>query len=56
MKVRMTVTIDVDEDVYELEYGVSREELRENVRSYVLNALQCSAAGDSGAFRDVVLR
>lgn len=56
MKVRITLTLDIDPEVWGLEYGAAPEDMRDDVRSYVLDAIQQSAAGDSGAIREVALR
>ncbi|MGW7515092.1 hypothetical protein ACWGJ2_05810 [Streptomyces sp. NPDC054796] len=40
MKVRMIITLDLDADAWATEYGVSREEVRADVKSYIATALQ----------------
>ena len=37
MKVRVSFTVDIDPDVWELEYGVAREDVREDVKAHVEN-------------------
>lgn len=39
MKVRMTVTLDVDVNEWMLAYGLERKDVREDVLGYVSNAL-----------------
>ena len=50
MKVRITLTIDVDRESWSDMYGTTdaATEVREDVRSYVLNQIQQSAAADDG--------
>lgn len=50
MKVRVTLTIDVDRESWSTIYGTTEgaNEVRDDVRSYVLNQIQQSAAADEG--------
>lgn len=56
MKVRITLTVDVDQDAWYETYGDDRDEIRENVKSYVLNHIQCSAAAEEEAITAVTAR
>jgi hypothetical protein len=51
MKVRVSLTIDVDREAWLNIYGrgETAAEIREDVRSYVLEYVQGSAASDEGA-------
>ena len=40
MKVRITLTLDVDEKAWALEYGVSVNEVRKDVQTYVTEAVR----------------
>lgn len=53
MRVRVTLTVDVDPDAWEMTYGTPRFELREDVREYVREHVQGSAAADEGAILGV---
>lgn len=54
MKVAITLTVTVDPETWEDEYGVAgAAALREDVRSYVTTLVQGSAAACSGAISDV---
>ncbi|MBP6997916.1 MAG: hypothetical protein KBB39_17415 [Phycicoccus sp.] len=50
MKVRVTLTIDVDRDAWNSIYGNGdgAAEVRDDVRAYVLEQVQGSAAADEG--------
>lgn len=50
MKVRITLTIDVDRESWSVIYGTTdaATDVREGVRSYVLNQIQQSDAADEG--------
>ncbi len=52
MKVRVTLTIDVDRDAWNSIYGNGNgdgaAEVRDDVRAYVLEQVQGSAAADEG--------
>jgi len=37
MKIKIEFTVDVDPEAWELNYGTSRNEIRDNVKDYVLN-------------------
>lgn len=55
MKVRVTLVIDVDLDAHAQTYGAypTDSENRQDVKEYVLNHIQSSAAVDEGVFREV---
>lgn len=53
MKVVMTVTIDVDVDAWRLEYGISKEFVPEDARSYVGEQLTSMRALENGLFTKV---
>ncbi len=51
MKVRVTITVEVDPEIWTLEYGVnSTAEIRDDVKTYVVVAVRDSAASEVGAF------
>lgn len=56
MKVRVTLTIEVDPESWDMTYGVEPERIRTDVREYVLNQVQGSAASDEGAIVSVTLK
>jgi hypothetical protein len=37
MKVKIEFTIDIDQDTWQQEYGIAREDVREDVKTYVIN-------------------
>jgi hypothetical protein len=45
MKVRVTITLDIDPDAWALEYGCDVDEVREDVRAYVTNSTYANLAG-----------
>ena len=53
MKIRVSFTIDVDEEAWSLEYGVDKSEVRQDVKSHVLNALQSDHEASDGLWREV---
>lgn len=56
IKVRVSMTIEVDPEIWELEYGddpADKAALRETVRAYAQQQVAGSAAADSGAIRSV---
>lgn len=58
MKVRITLTLDIDPDAWNTIYGAGEERaaVREDVKSYVLNAIQQSAAAEEGGITKVEMR
>ena len=54
IKIRIELTVEVDPETWDLEYGT--EELRQDVKDYVLNHVQGSAASESGAIVSTTLR
>lgn len=56
MKVRVTLTIDVDEAAWTLAYGTEPEDIREDVKSYVLGSVEHSAAANEGGILNVIVR
>ncbi|MFE9381767.1 hypothetical protein ACFYMO_00800 [Streptomyces sp. NPDC007025] len=55
MKVRITLTLDIDPEAWSLAYGTTTEAaaVREDVRSYVLNSVQGAPAVEEGGITDV---
>ena len=51
MKIRITVTIDVDPAAWCEEYGDEPSEVRERVKEYVISGVANSAAGMAGCLR-----
>lgn len=39
MKVRFEITLDIDADAWASEYGLSRDEVREDVRAYLTSGV-----------------
>lgn len=56
MRVRLTVTLDIDEEAWETEYGIDADRVRDDVRSHLHNALHSHYVGDLGVAREVVVR
>lgn len=54
VKVRVALTLEIDPEVWALEYG-EQENLREDVRGYVLEMIYGASASESGAIADVKL-
>jgi hypothetical protein len=49
MKIRLAYTIEVDYDEWSFSYGTSKEDFREDVKSYFWNLLiECPAAEETG--------
>jgi hypothetical protein len=49
MKIRMTVTVEVDAEDWSQEYGIHPGEVRDDVRSYFANQVfQSAAVEDAG--------
>lgn len=57
-KIRVTLTVEVDRDAWEEAYGSGdgQPKLHEDVRAYVLQAIQESGAAEEQAIVSVVLR
>lgn len=55
MKIRVTVTLDVDPATWADEYGVARDEVRADVRAKVGHDLYEHYVGDLGIARDVTV-
>lgn len=53
-KIRVTLTLEVDPKMWELEYGID-ETLHKDVKQYVLSQVQGSVAGDDEAIVSVTL-
>lgn len=53
MKVRVTLTVDVDQEAWIRDYGCEPSELRQDVRAYVFGQVQDSAAAQAGAITNV---
>ena len=56
MKIRMTVTIDVDPDTWMAEYGCERRDVRDNVGSYFESLLQDSPARSADIVKDIDIK
>ena len=46
MKIRMAFTVEVDPDAWVNTYGCAREDVREDVRSYLLNQITQSVGAE----------
>lgn len=58
MKVRVTLSLDIDPESWSLAYGTNPRDLaalREDVRSYVLNDIQNAPPVEEGGITDVRL-
>lgn len=44
MKIRVSLTVEIDPDKWSKNNGTERSEIREDVQSYVLNQIQCAAS------------
>jgi hypothetical protein len=53
IKVRMTVTVEVDTSEWASLYGINESEVREDVKGYIRNLVQQSPAQDEGAITSV---
>lgn len=53
MKIRMTFTLDVDEEAWAAEYGAEPAGVRKDVKSYVTTLLNDCRAGDAGLWKDI---
>lgn len=56
MRVRVSLSVEVDRDEWERQYGVDAHMvavIRDDVRRYVVGAVRDSAAADSGAIVEV---
>lgn len=51
VRIRVTLILDVDREEWDLSYGSGEtiEELRDDVKRYILNNIQQSQAADDGA-------
>lgn len=51
VRIRVTLILDVDREEWDLSYGSGEtiEELRDDVKRYILNNIQQSPAADDGA-------
>lgn len=57
MRVRLTVTLDVDEEAWASEYGVGQLALRDDVRQHLDTALRGHYGSEGlGLVREVVVR
>ncbi len=56
MKIRITVTVDVDETAWALDYGTDRETVRDDVKSYVATLLSDCRVGSDELWRDVTVK
>lgn len=45
MKVKLTITVEVDAEAWMTEYGINKTELRDDVRAYITTAVTDSSAG-----------
>lgn len=55
MKVRVVLTVEVDPANWESVYGTPSSELRDDVRSYVVEQVRGSAAADEDCITEVAL-
>lgn len=57
MKVTVTLSLDVDPAAWDLAYGTgtAAKDVREDVRAYILNAVQGTAPVEEGGIVDVTL-
>ncbi|MFI1104197.1 hypothetical protein [Streptomyces melanogenes] len=53
MKVRITITLDVDADAWAFDYGLSPQDVREDVKDYVGNLIASSHHVEEQTFTDV---
>ncbi|MFD7164908.1 hypothetical protein [Streptomyces violascens] len=56
MKVRITITLDVDAEAWAHEYGLDRRDVREDVKDYVGHHVFGSRHVDDGTFTKVEWR
>jgi len=56
MKIRVTLTVDVDPDVWYEIYGDEPGDLRQSARSYIENYIAQSAASEAEAIRSVTVK
>jgi hypothetical protein len=56
MKIRVTLTIEVDPEAWTLAYGTEPEDLREDVKTYVLGTVAECAAAREGGIQNVLVR
>jgi hypothetical protein len=56
MKVRVTLTVEVDPAAWQLAYGTETEDLREDVRNYIAGSVEESAAAQEGGITKVDVR
>lgn len=45
VKIRYVVTIEVDDEAWATEYGIEQSEIRNDVVSYLDNAIDCGGGG-----------
>jgi hypothetical protein len=55
MRVRVVLTMDVEENEWASEYGLDTSEVRDDVRQYILNGVQCSYPAEQNIISDVSL-
>lgn len=56
MKIRMVVTVEVDEIAWADEYGTEQDTVREDVKSYTATLLNDCRAGSDDLWRNVTVR
>lgn len=56
MRVRLIVSLDVDEETWASEYGIESSQVRDDVRSHLANVLHEHYVGDLGVARDTTVR
>lgn len=56
MKIRVELTVEIDPDAWEMTYGTPRDELRQDVKTYVLGYIQGSAAAEEDCITRVTLK
>jgi hypothetical protein len=56
MKVRITITVTVDEKEWARAYGLDERDVREDVKQYIGNGIWSSYPAESGLITDVEWR
>jgi hypothetical protein len=56
MRVRLTVTLDIDPEVWSTEYGVEAARIRDDVRHHLANVMHEHYVTDLGVARETVVR
>lgn len=56
MKIRVVVTVDVDTDAWAAEYGMDKDDVRDDVKAYVTALVNDSFPVESGLIKDVTTK